>query len=399
MAHFILVHGTFAQGADWPLLQAGLTETAQAVGESATFVQVHWTGKNRARARASAASSISLRIKAMLAASPTEKIFVIGHSHGGSAIAYLLKQFPETAINLAGCAFLSTPFVAIRGRINAVDSFTALALFVCLMPVFACYLIPNKSDHPEIFDWSTCLAICFGSAIWLLREKFLKARVGLIQENAIREQTADLPEANCLFIRASGDEAAAALSATQFVAWASSKGYALVERITIWLLGHLAGWIGTTLALGLFAVVLAWGFLLLRMLFRFPLNLGEPEQLLVFVIVAALEIVPAILFAFVLETYFVLGAQAIMARSFGWGGLWAGLLTELAIEPLPFGEHSLVHIDWNAANLSSPDSILHSWTYSHPLAIEHIKKWVVSTLKGDGAQVGSETSRGSLEGS
>jgi hypothetical protein len=81
-----------------------------------------------------------------------------------------------------------------------------------------------------------------------------------------------------------------------------------------------------------------------------------------------------------LATYFVLGAQAIMARSFGWSGLWAGLLTELAIEPLPFGEHSLIHIDWNATNPAAPDGILHSWTYSHPLAVEHIKMWVFSTL-------------------
>jgi hypothetical protein len=81
-----------------------------------------------------------------------------------------------------------------------------------------------------------------------------------------------------------------------------------------------------------------------------------------------------------LAALLVICTQAIMARAFGWTSFAAGLLTELAIEPLPFGNHSLVSIDWSAMN--APEGILHSWTYSHPEAVRHIKEWVAATLKG-----------------
>ena len=71
--------------------------------------------------------------------------------------------------------------------------------------------------------------------------------------------------------------------------------------------------------------------------------------------------------------------QAVTSWFFGWTRLSTGFLVELAIEPLPFGEHSLVHIDW-AANSIGLDGYVHSWTYAHPDAIEHLQNWVSQTL-------------------
>src|SRR3981081_681107 len=129
MATFILVHGTYAKFAHWPALTDKLTETARAAGDAPSFEQVRWTGKNRSGARQDAASSIFTVVKRIQRTSANEKIFIIGHSHGGSAIAYFLKEHPEAANTLAGCAFLSTPFVAIRPRREPVGLIVPLLLF------------------------------------------------------------------------------------------------------------------------------------------------------------------------------------------------------------------------------------------------------------------------------
>ena len=122
MATFILVHGTFAKAARWSVLQDRLTETVRAAGDAPSFEPLTWTGRNRAAARQAAALEISTSVKNIQRASANEKIFIIGHSHGGSAIAYFLKEHPEAANTLAGCAFLSTPFVAMRPRRNPVSA-------------------------------------------------------------------------------------------------------------------------------------------------------------------------------------------------------------------------------------------------------------------------------------
>jgi len=101
MATFILVHGTFATNAEWPALQDGLSEAAAGANEPARFERVLWSGKNQMTARQSAANAILALVEKIRLADPTEKIFVIGHSHGGSAVAYFLKQYPEASNELA----------------------------------------------------------------------------------------------------------------------------------------------------------------------------------------------------------------------------------------------------------------------------------------------------------
>jgi hypothetical protein len=51
-------------------------------------------------------------------------------------------------------------------------------------------------------------------------------------EQAIRQQTADIPVGNYLFLRCSGDEAAAALSTAQLVAWAGNKVFRFLRLVT-----------------------------------------------------------------------------------------------------------------------------------------------------------------------
>jgi alpha-beta hydrolase superfamily lysophospholipase len=128
MVTFILVHGTFVKSADWPALQRGLVEVTNS-GQDACIENIPWTGSNRATARQTAAEDISNKVRARRSNNPDEKIFLIGHSHGGSAIAYFLKIHLEEAAKVEGCAFLSTPFVAIRRRNDASRILGALTFF------------------------------------------------------------------------------------------------------------------------------------------------------------------------------------------------------------------------------------------------------------------------------
>jgi triacylglycerol esterase/lipase EstA (alpha/beta hydrolase family) len=92
MVTFLLVHGTFAPGAEWTaprsLLQRTFEDALRAKNESAAFEPVDWSGRNLTRDRLIAADKIAVKINAVRADSPNAKIFLIGHSHGGSAISF-----------------------------------------------------------------------------------------------------------------------------------------------------------------------------------------------------------------------------------------------------------------------------------------------------------------------
>ena len=109
MTTFILVHGTFTSSAHWPALQNALARTALDAGEHPSSEEIKWTGKNRASARHKAAFAILELVQRIHSKSVNEKIFIIGHSHGGSAIAYFLKLRGYSQV--VGCIFLSTPFL------------------------------------------------------------------------------------------------------------------------------------------------------------------------------------------------------------------------------------------------------------------------------------------------
>ena len=66
----------------------------------------------------------------------------------------------------------------------------------------------------QSFGFGVATALCF-LAIFFFRSASSPQKV----EQSIRQQTADIPAGNYLFLRCSGDEAAAALSAAQFIAW------------------------------------------------------------------------------------------------------------------------------------------------------------------------------------
>jgi hypothetical protein len=233
-------------------------------------------------------------------------------------------------------------------------------------------------------------------AIVQLAILFLIFRAGdpqKLEEQSIRQQTANIPAGNYLFLRCSGDEAAAALSAGQFIAWLGMKASKILDLLSRPFFADPKGSALQGLRIGfvLFPVILAIGYAWYVVLpdtvklgvfdyffsphgpFFGRHNVVTTAFILFSVVAGSL----ALLCIFVALLIFV--TQALTSWAFGWTRLSTGFLVELAIEPLPFGEHSLVHIDWGSGS-TGLDGIVHSWTYSHPGALMHLQNWVRASL-------------------
>jgi pimeloyl-ACP methyl ester carboxylesterase len=235
MATLILVHGTWARAAHWPALQDGLTVAASTAGEHCRFEELRWSGRNKASARRGAASEILSLIQRIRTASREEKIFVIGHSHGGSAIAYFLKEYSSLAKALSGCAFLSTPFIAIRPRNQAAVLFSAVCFVLiyalsAFFPYTYSYLLGGDYLRNALLFIPITFGLCaaLGWVTYSTISKF--ASPEKLSEEARRGQTADIPPGKYLFLRCSGDEAAAGLTA-QLIAWVGVKLSQALELI------------------------------------------------------------------------------------------------------------------------------------------------------------------------
>jgi len=368
MATFLLVHGTFAKVAHWPALQEGLAEEANEAGETACFRQLPWSGKNRASARQAAASAILRSVQDVQSNSNSERIFLIGHSHGGSAIAYFLKEHTEIAKTLSGCAFLSTPFVAMRPRDQAALIITTVSLVAMMVGGY----FWSRISFME-WPWSAlsyaALCICFFIVVIYGPRKSV--------EQTIRQQTADIPAGNYFFIRYSGDEAAALLSALQFINWVNMKASKILlllirgKRSVVVI--PLMMIVPLLLQVILIPKLRAFG---LEDLFKHLLHEPSVKSTAEFLLLFAVFTLSCLAVLCLLVAFFIFLVQAVTTAAFGWTRLATGFWVELAVEPLPFGTYSLVHLDWNVGS----EKFAHSWTYAHPDAIRHLRDWVKASL-------------------
>ena len=109
-----VIHGTFETEATWtqdgsPLLSAILKRFGQA-----EVRRLKWSGKNSFRARHEGVRCLETHVTKIERDHPRSPHFLIGHSHGGSIMAYWIKKAPRNAERIAGAAFLSTPFIAVQ---------------------------------------------------------------------------------------------------------------------------------------------------------------------------------------------------------------------------------------------------------------------------------------------
>ena len=238
MTTFLLVHGTFAKDAEWTQPQSQFCQVFRKalseIGEVAKFVPIAWSGRNRITDRLVAAKEILSKVNSIKSDFPNEKLFVVGHSHGGSAISYYLNMYQEEAASILGAIFLSTPFIALRPKDN-IESRTKLYFYVFCFSIyfflfFVCQRYAEIADAKDQgFYLLSALNLIFGTSLIGLYRAFLfwkkladrrRSEVDLIIKNI---DSCHLPDGHYLFIRFSGDEAAAGLSFAQFLSYGFDK--------------------------------------------------------------------------------------------------------------------------------------------------------------------------------
>jgi pimeloyl-ACP methyl ester carboxylesterase len=155
MATFLLVHGTFAREADWTKsnspLQLSLQRAVCAKGETALFTPVAWSGRNRMLDRLAAADEIAAKITTIKSQLSNEKIFLIGHSHGGSAVSYFLKKYEQQRLLIQGAIFLSTPFIALKEK-KDLDRRVRLNFYIVSFAVYFVILVLRRAPN-RLFAW------------------------------------------------------------------------------------------------------------------------------------------------------------------------------------------------------------------------------------------------------
>lgn len=235
MATFFLVHGTFARNAEWTQPNSPLRASIEGAfldrGEQAKFVPINWTGRNRGKDRRIAAGYIASAVASTRAQMPDEAIFLIGHSHGGSAIAFFLKNFEAERDLISGAIFLSTPFIALKPkadlehRISLAFWLGAFALYFVTFNV-ARFLLQRFGGLDTGYYVLIALNLAFGAFCFYFYRSYDSLHGHIIrvwekiQRTILENETCKLPTGHYRFIRYSGDEASMGLSFAQFMIYA-----------------------------------------------------------------------------------------------------------------------------------------------------------------------------------
>lgn len=417
-ACLILVHGTFAPKAGWTAVGSLFRE---AVGNElrgdVIFREPQWSGHNLHTSRKEAAEIIDREIDEI---APDQKAILVGHSHGGAAMAYLLIRRPERAAGIFGAVFLATPFIALRVSEALRELLSALAI-MCGLALAAVSGIAIGALEAALDIRSTenfwisvflILSISAPTVIiillvrWLQRSEAAASKLKRHLDGFVDEHdTARLPHnPNYLFVRATGDEAAAFLSVFQFIGWLSSRLGRALDHLLLAVFGTArkatSGPLGQCVAVILLTLVQLWmiqcanDFLYSGMpfrpwsvpsdlyidfiLFKTPRSL-DPVISGVFQVVAWLTTAAFLAyatFALVLVIRYVLCLSAL--RFFGIRARREALFVDFSVEPLPFGSQQIYHASWLT---DVPGEFLqHSRVYSNPDALRKVSEWAAERL-------------------
>jgi hypothetical protein len=416
---FVLVHGTFARGAEWTqpnsALQTALHDTARSQGSDAEVRTLTWTGRNRSRDRIKAAEQLG-KVVSDLHHSGVRQVFLIGHSHGGSAIAHYIKNSMQNP-PIAGAAFLSTPFIALRRRSDSKELATSLliSLLILISPLLCGFVFIafgllwenlGFGDAPILVP--LILAILPLAALIYLgasRRGIYDSILSRTSKHISLHETARLPDGNYLFLRSSGDEAAMALSFVQFIALATNfligkymrlmahlwiaftviRRSLLLKTVMLFLLVYYALWLAGTLEAGTYSHWrYAWtGAFDTGIMYQTGLKAVDAPFNLVLRILWIPFFVMSVVAALASALFLVaLSLNSIVLWSFGWLGFLDSLFLEVSIEPVPYGSYTLHHLDWSQ---NRAGALNHSLTYRNALALDALQDWILRSLSNSPA--------------
>jgi hypothetical protein len=140
----VLVHGTFAPGAEWTRPFSPLVRAVQgAVDPNRTLViPFGWSGQNNHRERLGASRGLIQLITDLKRFHPNARFILIGHSHGGNICLHASKN-PAVAHGVAGIICLATPFLLFKDRGGSIDLHRwVFAILSSMLAMFAIGYFP-----------------------------------------------------------------------------------------------------------------------------------------------------------------------------------------------------------------------------------------------------------------
>ncbi|OEO29773.1 hypothetical protein VW23_001625 [Devosia insulae DS-56] len=422
MVHFILVHGTFVRGASWTragsFLQRALREQ---VSGDVSFSRLAWSGRNSAKDREKGAKRLSDAVATLRKTRPDIPIILVGHSHGGSLVAYYVKSSLTARDDIAGSVFLSVPFYACR------PDATSIRLLPQIVTVLMLFIFPALAtiSVPPIWDWisgpsgdrlvgadlAALFLLSFGIGLILLAlisyrltEKVYRRVWQLVRRECASLQTCELPPGNYLFARVTGDEVARGLQfgltllrVVRFSWFLASQPLRIAENLTLasnrpWWLTLLdvpmrVGVVVIAEAASLFVAFGGpWIFPDRAISFVFHMVLavwGWSDPFMVALAVAAAVIVS---FLVVLVTLPILALFAcifgmLITHTLGWVSFATSIFADINIEPTPFGDVRFLHLRWEKRPGARPTFNVapnHGRVYDDPTLANTLATWLRS---------------------
>ena len=420
---FILVHGTFAPRAPWTNHNSALCSAIFGIAPNAEIVAFQWTGANRFADRQEAAKRLEEKITSLLSLTPERAVFIIGHSHGGSLMSYVLQENPALAHRLAGVAFLSVPFIiaTIRRKAEAIVEMIQWALVAAMILVscsifgFMIWRFVSHGNSTQGIKLIMYGAIAFGLFIFRQLTEAMESGAEVLQrvdQYCKKISSNELPTGNYLFMRMVGDEATALLASLQFannLIGRLSAAVALVWGLVGSAFSLLLGWIpfvgvileifsGFLVVGALMATSLTFGYLLndwstsndsFWAVIKFelwnyfdPLRVDPIEALMAAVMFSCLAL--PVLATLSLLTWLLLCLLAYPSYfAYGKMSFLSALTLEVNVEATPLGTQT-IHVFSQAAANAGIFSLSHSHIYDSPTANQELQAWIRNSLQTQG---------------
>jgi hypothetical protein len=438
---FHLVHGTFANKATWISDTSDFSEALKnAFPGRVRILPFRWSGRNNFSARARAAADLAAEVTADAAKRPEAARLVFAHSHGGNVVAYALRD-PAVAAQIKGGVFLATPFFSYRllpsweflinGFFSPLLVFAFLTMFTIVTVAvqylisfdpFAAIPMPQR-EWVEIatftlLNWVTLFAAYSGFLlINLLKLKFMRSRLRAARDFSNRYSASLPPSFNALFIRTSGDEAAAFLGFFQTLTWlltiinvAVSRIFQAVSRLwgfrkaksrlkpAIFLLCCAIVYTAAVAmqsdpSLGIrtkpdfsstenyFLQLGAYQDAKFKIWLHSMTHLQTEWRVFVALSIMILFLLVMNLVFWTLPIFFVLSCIILACNwflnfAFGRVPVFVGGILQVAVEPTPPGSWQVIHVSWDRSSASRGLFWRHSNPYNERRVIAEVAQWI-----------------------
>lgn len=407
-----LVHGTWARNAGWIRPRSALSRALrERLGQDTKIFPFIWSGHNSPSARSLASERLRKKLALRLKDYATARHYIVCHSHGGNialtavAGADSEKQAgTDLAKRIDGIVCLATPFLVARKRDlgpQPIPNMAAAAIGVWILLMLSIgAMLPSSWPAAVTFVFQTAALIVAGLTFIALAREWL----GFAKKLQNELTTPSIDPDRVLIVRSPADEASGILVFSQFISWATVRGYLWSQGLFARLETAMTRWAErkwSVLAVAAFAVVLIPIFVFLLaysdqpdLAFRSWIRvLAWAGLIALFVIVleALVLVIPFIggvdfataLFRFAVSALIwpLILLLSVFLLPFGWRIALANVLLEVTAETTPVGR------SWTVNLVEPPESnepgkgarpLMHSIIYENPSALETVCDWIVS---------------------